>query len=292
MIPFTKMQAIGNDFVVVTVSDAAGRALDLLAISTCDRKFGIGADGLLVIGPAEGSAAFHFRMFNPDGTEDMCGNGLRCACLFGIRQGLVDRAPSTFKISSKDGIHKCRVLTVSDDLRESTSEIDMGQPHFDPAEIPYSGPTIGSTALGVEVKIQNDTYILNAVNTGSTHSVLFRDAEPPDHVFTEVSALLENHPDFPERTSVLWAWPDGPRGYRVRIWERGADETLGCGTGGAAVAATALATNRIAFGDPLTVTSKGGTLTLDWPSAESTMLMRGPASFVYRGRWLDLPHVR
>lgn len=274
MMRFAKMQAIGNDFVVVSEPDFAGQSLAAAAICLCDRHTGVGADGLLTIGPGPAGAAFHFRMFNPDGTEDMCGNGLRCAALYAVREGILPESAREFPVSTKDGVRTCRLISVGADRTHAVALVDMGAPIFDTDRIPYLGPTDNP---------RFEEFLLNPVNTGTAHTIIFVAGDPDEETFQSVSSTLEIHPWFPERTSVLWAWHESERGYAVRIWERSVGETLGCGTGACAVAAAAIRAGRLAFGGPTTVTSKGGSLTIDWPSADATILMTGPAQFVFSG---------
>src|SRR5579884_1298357 len=133
---FTKMQGVGNDFVVVSEDRAARSNLPALAIAVCDRHTGAGADGLLTVGRDAGEFAFTFRMFNPDGTEDMCGNGLRCAVLWALREGWIGPgAGGPFTVWTKEDPRRCRIVAAGDDLLRGTVEVDMGRPKLAPAEI-------------------------------------------------------------------------------------------------------------------------------------------------------------
>ena len=270
-LPFTKMQAVGNDFVVVeeptwaTETDWPG-----LAIRLCDRKFGIGGDGLLVLCPST-IADFGMKMFNPDGSEDMCGNGLRCLIYLQTTRGnLAARGTvetlsglRSFVVTTKDGI---------------TTE--MGIPRFStcdiPAVLPSDDTTFALAVVGRQIKV-------SAVNTGSTHCVIWRDRLPGDDEFFSVSPIIELHPAFPERTSVMWAVQEGPDRVRLRIWERGAGETLGCGTGACAVGVVACRSGRVP-GGYTEVESKGGVLGVFWNGgASDSVHLTGAGEIVFSG---------
>ncbi len=281
------MQGVGNDFVVVDAAILpANISLPDLALRTCDRKFGIGADGLLVVSREPGeNTAFRMRMFNPDGTEDMCGNGLRCVSLWAYRAGWLG-GQTQFTVAALDGARRVELLSVSGDERTAEFGVDMGVPLFAPNLLPFCGA--GETAIaGYPLAVGGGEFLITVVNTGSTHTVTF--GPPPDEeVFQRVSPLIENHPLFPERTSVLWATPRKPdthdiRIFDIRIWERGAGETLGCGTGACAVGVAAVLSQYSEPNMPLDIVSKGGTLRITWPGEGTSVFMAGPAQFVYEG---------
>ena len=279
---FTKMQGVGNDFVVVDGDELPPHiSLPALAIQTCDRKFGIGADGLLVVSRDQSGAAFRMWMFNPDGSEDMCGNGLRCVSLWAARAGWL-AGRTEFTVAVKDGTRNVRLLGVEDDGRAGMLGVDMNLPRFDPVELPFCAPA-GTHVVGYPLTIGDETYHLTVVNTGSTHTVIFGTVPPDEATFQRVSPLIENHPLFPDRTSVLWATPQGDSTVTVRIWERGAGETLGCGTGACAIGVAAILGGFIPAGVPVNIASKGGTLRITWPGESAPIDMTGPAKIVYDG---------
>lgn len=288
---FTKMQGVGNDFVVADGGELPPHVLlPALAVQACDRKFGIGADGLLVVSRDAPSAAFRMRMFNPDGSEDMCGNGLRCVSLWALRAGWL-AGRTKFTVAVKGGFRGVRLLDVDNDGRAAMVGVDMDVPRFDPAELPFCSPA-GTPIVGYPLTVENETYDITVVNTGSTHTVIFGVVPPDEATFQRVSPLIENHPLFPERTSVLWATPQGDGRVAVRIWERGAGETWGCGTGACAVGVAAQLYNSAGMGvikPTVDVVSKGGTLRITWPGKAAPIDMTGPAQIVYDGDFaLDL----
>lgn len=278
---FTKMQGVGNDFVVIDAARISPAvSLASLAVQTCDRNYGIGADGLLVVSRDVPEAAFRMQMFNPDGTEDMCGNGLRCVALWAWRAGWLD-GQSAFNVAARDGLRAVRLLEAAEGSRSAVFGVDMGQPLFAPEQLPFLAA--GRTEIvDYALLVGEETYAITAVNTGSTHTVIFGDA-PEEATFQRVSPLIENHPLFPERTSVLWATPQGNGTIAVRIWERGVGETFGCGTGACAVGVAAVVNGLSSAGMPLDIVSRGGTLRITWPGEDTSVDMVGPSQIVYEG---------
>jgi len=250
MTPFVKMQAIGNDFIVVP--ESALGTLAPLTQALCDRRFGIGADGLLTVAPhPEGLT---FRIFNADGSEDtMCGNGLRCVVRWAVDTG---QAPTT-------GVAHTQVGPIPYTILADTVSLTLPPPRFWEQSLPQT----------------------QTVDTGSVHTVLWPDSLPEDTRFLRESAALEAHPHFPERTSVIWTTLVAPNHLKIRIWERGVGETLGCGTGACAAAVVAVATYRCHPTAPVTVTSPGGSLTVQWSGhPDSSVQLTGPATVVFQGQ--------
>jgi diaminopimelate epimerase len=287
---FTKMQGVGNDFVVLDAETLPVDAdLPGLALTLCDRHFGVGADGLLVVARDVPDAAFSMRMFNPDGSEDMCGNGLRCVGLWAYRAGWV-QTHQPFGVATKEGMKALEILDVAEGGRAGTLRVGMGLPKFQPAEIPFCGG--GEDVIGYPLPVGKDVYHITALNTGSTHAVIFGVVPPDEQTFQRVSPLIETHPLFPARTSVLWATPQGDSTVQVRIWERGVGETLGCGTGACAVGVAARLYDTVGMGDvrsPVKVVSRGGTLEIAWDGDGSPVVMTGPAEIVFDGELAVVP---
>jgi diaminopimelate epimerase len=277
-VPFTKMEAVGNDFVLVDGRRLPGLDWPALAVAMCRRRVGIGADGLLVLLPSA-VADVRMRMFNPDGTEDHCGNGLRCVSVYYVRhQGtgptadlLVEtnagtRAAHVFR---QDGVPMVRV--------------EMGSPGLHPEEIParFTGDTVVDRPLDV----QGREVRVTSVSVGTAHTVIFAPESAWAGDFEALSPAVEHHQAYPERTSVLWTDASDPSRLRVRIWERGVGETLGCGTGACAVAVAARLRSRdAAFPDAVDVVSAGGTLRVEW-DGRGPIYLTGPAHEVYHGEW-------
>ncbi len=273
-IPFTKMQGIGNDFVVI---DGHNRSQDwsALAIRLCDRHKGVGADGLLIVEASE-RADLRMRMFNPDGTEDVCGNGMRCVVRYAWEQRLV--TAEQWQLETGSGIRSVVISKGTEGALEAVS-VDMGEPLFSPDQIPALLPNPYDYPLLLS---NGDCLVLTALSTGSTHAVTFVESLPDDATFLRISPLVEEHPFFPERTSLMWCRVDGQNRLSIRIWERGLGETWGCGTGACATAIVALLHGYANPDLPVHVASKGGTLEILWRQGDS-ILMRGPAETLFHG---------
>ncbi len=266
MIPFVKMQGLGNDFVVLDAlrdplpSDPAG-----LARVVCDRRRGVGGDGLLVLDRGE-SAPFRMRMWNPDGSEsEMCGNGLRCAAAL-----LRERGHAADDVEIETGAGVLRASFVGGDVA-----IDMGVARLTRGEIGMAGPP-DETFVDAELDGERAT----AVSMGNPHLVLF--VADVDAIDLETRGrALEVHPLFPRRTNVHFVQLLGPDEARVRVWERGAGATLACGTGACAVAVAGVETRRLARRS--TIRLPGGPLTVEVDEGRR-VTMTGPATTVFEGR--------
>lgn len=272
-LPFRKMEGVGNDFVLIEADAAQGRDLSELAQRLCHRPFGIGADGLLVVERGTRTPV-RMRMFNPDGTEDFCGNGLRCAARFAYEQGYT--SSTEFAIETLGG----RIVPVHIHLREGVVDAIttvLPPPRFHPRDIPALAD--GEVIEDFPITVAGHSLRIACVNTGTTHTVIFGTTLPDDALFQAVSPRLETHPLFPERTSVLWAVVVSRDEVRVRIWERGVGETLGCGSGAAAVGVLA---HRAGWTEPeVHVVSPGGRLKVR--SMESGIALTGQASTLFEG---------
>ena len=270
-IRFTKMQGVGNDFMVVDGLAYPSIDWPALAIRACQRHTGIGADGLLVVDSSD-RADVRMRMFNPDGTPDVCGNGMRCVARWAIDHRRAESAKN-LTIETLAGIRTAHRPAGSDDWT-----VEMGAPQFEPAQIPMradSGPVIDVPITVCEREIR-----VTAISTGTTHAVVFVDSLPDDDTFFFLSPAIEHHALFPERTSVMWTRLIDSDHSELRILERGAGETWGCGTGACAAAVASILQKRAS--NPVSVTSKGGILKVDWTSGEE-ILLTGPAERVFEG---------
>lgn len=247
----------------------------LLATRMCAHNTGVGSDGLLVLLPSN-KADFRFRMFNPDGSEDVCGNGLRSASVYLCQTGLCSKNDLLFE--SQNGIRHAEILDIASAAPKV--RINMGKPSLKAADIPAD--------LGVDsiydypLDAGGDTYKVTCISIGSPHAIIFADLKSFWDVIPPVSALIERHPAFPERISVNWCHVASREDLVIRTWERAVGPTLGCGTGACAVQ---VAANLNGFtGQCAKVTSPGGTLEIDWPQRDD-LYMTGPANMVFEGEW-------
>lgn len=269
LLPFSKMHGAGNDFIVLAEESVYSLALADLARRLCVRRFGIGADGLVLVGKGARHPV-RMRMFNPDGSEDMCGNGLRCVARWAVRQGLVES--SQFTVETLDGDKGVELLP------DGTVRVELGEPHFEPEQVPVVAER--SPVIDLPVKLPLSEVRLTALSTGSTHAVIFVPELPQDERFLRDSPALENHPLFPQRTSVMWTVVESTSRLRMRIWERGAGETLACGTGACAAAIAAQLHGFV--GEEVEVSSKGGVLRVQWRPG-LPIYLTGGAEFVFEG---------
>jgi diaminopimelate epimerase len=275
---FLKMHGTGNDFVLVDgltvpLSDADWSSLSR---QMCDRHFGIGSDGLLIVDRSP-RADFRMRMFNPDGSEsEMCGNGIRCFAKYLYDSNLA-RAPR-LTVETGAGVLSLRVH--GDGQRADRVTVSMGVPVFEPALIPVLAP--GPVAFDLSVPDVGAEVSVNCVSMGNPHAVMFLDHPVAEFPLESVGPRVERHHLFPRRVNFEVVQRIGPDELDMRVWERGAGLTLACGTGAAAVVATAR--RRGLIGDRARVNLPGGTLEFIW-DGQGEIEMTGPAVLVYEGDW-------
>jgi diaminopimelate epimerase len=235
---FTKMHGIGNDYVYVSTFDQSAPADPrALAIAVSDRHFGIGADGLILIGPSERADA-RMRMFNADGSEsEMCGNGVRCVAKY-IHDHDIAKKPRVMVETGRG------VLTLDLEVAKGKArrvKVNMGAPILRSAEIPTTLP--GDPPIDVPITVAGSSWTLTAVSTGNPHAVIY--VEHVDAVPLDVlGPLLETHEAFPRRVNVHFVQVIGPSEVKMRTWERGSGVTLACGTGACAVCVAGVLTGR------------------------------------------------
>ncbi|MEP0766196.1 MAG: diaminopimelate epimerase [Fimbriimonadia bacterium] len=249
---FHRVSSVQNRFLLVDLRETVEHDWSALALDVCwgEDRTRAECDGLLVFEPGE---PLRLRMFNPDGTEDFCGNGLICAGAYAWLTGAVHRQEFAIRHGESDVPIALKV-----DAGEPLAvTISLPEPSRLASSIPISLPD----PLPAEVLLPDFPHPIRPVSTGTAHSVIIIDSLPENTEFEMLSRQLENHPVFPERTSVEWVQVLAPGSVRVRIWERGVGETLGCGTGSAAVAAV---TYGLLHQGDLCVVSKGGMLAVRW----------------------------
>lgn len=274
---FVKMHGAGNDYVYVNgfaqeVADPAA-----LAREVSDRHFGIGADGLILILPST-VADVRMRMFNADGSEaEMCGNGVRCVAKFAYDHGLARKRQ--LAVETGDGI-KTLQLYLDAAGRVARARVDMGRPRLTRGELPMTGPP-GEQVVDEPLAVLDRSFSITCVSMGNPHCVVYvQDLE--SFPVARFGAALENHERFPRRINVEFVEVLGPGEVRQRTWERGAGETLACGTGAAAVTVAGVLTGRT--GRTLVNHLRGGRLELEWPEA-GPVFLTGPAVEVFSGEY-------
>jgi diaminopimelate epimerase len=273
MLAFTKMQGLGNDFVVV---DATSRPFTLTPgeIRTlADRRFGVGCDQVLVVDPPPSADVdFGYRIFNSDGGEvEQCGNGARCFVVFVRAKGLTSKRE--IRVATRAGVI---VPRIEDDGQVT---VDMGRPRFAPQDVPFTNGT-GDPAEPLEVAERTAT--ISALSMGNPHAVQVVADVDTAPVAAE-GPLIERHPRFPARVNAGYMQVVDRATIRLRVHERGTGETLACGTG---ACAAVVAGRRLGLLDAVvSVHARGGTLTVRWNGAGSPVLMTGPAAIVFEGAW-------
>ena len=271
MLRFTKMHGLGNDFVVI---DAINQNVDLSRERVkflADRHLGIGCDQILVVEPpTQPGVDFRYRIFNSDGGEvEQCGNGARCFVRFVQERGLALKRE--VRVETRGGVI---VPRLEDDGQVT---VDMGVPRFKPSELPF---LTDSEALVQPLEVEGETVYITALSMGNPHAVQVVadvDAAP----VTTQGAAIESHPRFPNRVNAGYLQVLDSHHIRLRVYERGAGETLSCGTGACAAAVAGIL--RGLLESPLRVTTRGGDLGIAWEGAGKPVMMTGPATTVYHG---------
>ena len=272
MIQFTKVQGLGNDFILIDVlgGGAPPENPSKAAALWCDRHFGVGADGLLLLLPSKRADLF-MRIFQPDGSEaEMCGNALRCVARY------LGGAPAVETLAG---------VRTAFPAPGGMVRVDMGRPILARGEIPMAGPPGG--VLDEPLVAAGEVFRVTAVSMGNPHCLVF----VPDVAAVPVATLgplLEHHPVFPRRTNVEFVQVEDRENVKVRVWERGVGETLACGTGAAAVAVGSFLNGYT--GRTVKIKLAGGELGLEY-NEDGHVYVTGPAAVVFTGQIADIGEV-
>lgn len=273
---FTKMQGLGNDYVYVNCLEEKVENAPEVAIQVSDRHFGIGSDGLILINPSK-VADFEMEMYNADGSRsEMCGNGIRCVAKYVYDYGLTDK--TQISIETLGGI-KYLDLTVENG-KVKLVKVDMGRPVLKPAEIPVVAD--GDMAVDEPIIAGGKEYRMTAVSMGNPHAVVYVD-DVKNLEIEKIGPLFENHERFPRRVNAEFVKVLDRKTVEMRVWERGAAETLACGTGACAVAVACILNGLTET--EVTVKLLGGDLQIQWDREKDTVFMTGPAEVVFDGVW-------
>jgi diaminopimelate epimerase len=283
---FTKLQATGNDFILIYARNVE---LDWpkLARDMCHRHNGIGADGLLLVIPSN-TADLKMRMFNPDGSEaEVCGNGLRCFAKYVIDRGIAARQNLTVETAAGT---KAIQSSISQG-KVSHAKVNMGMPRFRAEDIPVliekpqkgRGEVDITSILDYPLNIDKRKLSLSFVSMGNPHAVSFLSQPVADFPLSEIGPQVENHPIFPERVNFEIARFLNRNKIEARVWERGAGETLSCGSGACAIAV--IAKLKGYTDNEVDIILAGGTLTISWDGV-GELYLSGPVEEVFTGEWL------
>jgi len=259
---FEKVEGLGNDFILIHAESAEALAPEAVR-RLCERRFGVGGDGVLLVLPSTEAEA-RMRVINADGSvPEMCGNGLRCVALVVAEQRGLSRG--TFAIETDAGVRECRVDRLGE---QGTVDVEMGVVR----------------TLGLRELVVAGTRVeLTLADAGNPHAIAYRD--DPEHDLASLGPPIATDPSFERGTNVeLVRWRDGV--LEVAVWERGVGRTLACGTGACAVAAVACARGEAEGGAPVRVRLPGGDLVITHDLATGQTRMVGPARRVFRGEWL------
>lgn len=265
---FTKMQGTGNDFILIDGLKQNIKAIKENARHLCDRRFGIGADQLLLLRPSE-TSDFRMQIYNADGSEvEMCGNGIRCFAKYLKDHGYTSK--EKIKVETLAG-------TIIPYFQEGEISVEMGKPILSGPLIPVN---LEGEVIAKPIQVDGDEWIVTCVSMGNPHCVIQVD-DVDNFSVEKVGPRIENHPLFPNRTNVEFIQIVNDHEINMRVWERGAGETLSCGTG-ACASAVASILNRWTGQDVL-VHLKGGDLKVRWEKDQSVILT-GPAEEVFTGK--------
>ena len=266
---FTKMHGAGNDFVVI---DAINQQLELTVAQIrhiADRRFGVGCDQLLLIErPTHEDADFRYRIFNADGSEvEQCGNGARCFVRFVHDHGLTQQREICVETASGLIFPKLE--------NDGCVTVNMGVPRFEPADIPFIADARAPT---YSLDVDGSIVLVSAVSMGNPHAVQLVD-DVDNAPVTQVGALIENHPRFPNRVNAGFMQIINRNHIRLRVFERGAGETLACGTG--ACAAVVVGIQLGLLDEQVDVSTRGGVLSIAWAGGDTPVYLTGPTVNVF-----------
>ncbi|MEZ5993806.1 MAG: diaminopimelate epimerase [Planctomycetota bacterium] len=281
-IPFVKMEGIGNDYVYIDARKTAPKGLARLAVAMSDRHYGVGSDGLILIRASKLKGVKHrMQMFNSDGSEsEMCGNGLRC-----VGKYLYDRnleRKEEFPVETGAGVLHLQITPKKGTHTAQKIRVNMGQPRLLRSSIPMTGPA-GEQVFDEPLKVKDHEFRITCVNMGNPHCVIFVDEPASDELVHTYGPLIENHKVFPNRTNVEFVYRESDKVLHQRTWERGAGETLACGTGASAVCVAAVQNGLAAR--KVKVKLLGGDLDMEWSEKDNCVFKTGPAREVFSGVW-------
>lgn len=268
VLQFTKMHGLGNDFIVIDCTKTEVTSPNILAKNLCRRRFGIGADQVLLVMPSE-SSDFKMRIFNADGGEvEMCGNGIRCFAKYVLNKGLTQK--SNISVETQAGI-------ISPNINGELVEVDMGEPILEGRNIPVNKEGL---ITSMEFKVLGRIFYITCVSMGNPHCVIIVE-DIADLDIGKYGPLIENNSFFPKRTNVEFVQIINLNEIAVKVWERGAGITMACGTGAcASVVASVL--NKKTDRD-VTAHMDGGDLYIKWLKDNNRVIMSGPAEFIFEG---------
>ncbi len=272
---FSKYEGLGNDFVVIDIKSGELARAEEYAVAICDRHRGVGADGVLIVGPGAPS----MRVINADGSRpEMCGNGIRCVALHLVRTGVVKEL--AFDVATDAGPHRCVVSTLAVGAREIQVEVTMRAPSLTPSSVPVIADAADARVIEQGFDAGGRSVRLTCVSMGNPHGVTFDDIGEARRT---LGPLLEKHARFPRAANIGFARVVAPQTIELAVWERGVGFTEACGTGACACAVAAVETGRAQRDQPIEVRLPGGPLQILVGAAGERLRMTGPARHVFDG---------
>lgn len=276
---FTKMHGIGNDYVYVNCFEESVKNPAEVSKFVSDRNFGIGSDGLILISPSA-IADFRMNIYNADGSQaEMCGNGIRCVAKYVYDYGLTDK--TEISVETLAGIKYLRLQV--ENGKVASVEVNMGAPILEPKEIPVAVEE--SPVVNVPVEVKGKIYHMTCVSMGNPHAIIFMN-NVKDLDIAAIGPYFENHTVFPKRTNTEFVEVLDRNTVNMRVWERGSDETLACGTGACATTVACILNDKTE--SEVTVHLLGGDLKIRWDREANQVYMTGPATVVFDGE-ITLP---
>ena len=276
---FTKMHGIGNDYVYVNCFEESVKNPAEVSKFVSDRHFGIGSDGLILISPSA-IADFRMNIYNADGSQaELCGNGIRCVAKYVYDYGLTDK--TEISVETLAGIKYLRLQV--ENGKVASVEVNMGAPILEPKEIPVTVEE--SPVVNVPVEVKGKIYHMTCVSMGNPHAIIFMN-NVKDLDIAAIGPYFENHTVFPKRTNTEFVEVLDRNTVNMRVWERGSDETLACGTGACATTVACILNDKTE--NEVTVHLLGGDLKIRWDREANQVYMTGPATVVFDGE-ITLP---
>ena len=275
MLKFIKMHGLGNDYVYMNAIDQEINNRSELAKYVSDRHFGIGSDGLILICPSD-KADFRMQMFNSDGSEaEMCGNGIRCVGKFVYDNGLTDK--TVVSVETLAGIKILNLNVV--DGKVETVRVDMGEPILEAKEIPVVSDE--HPVKNLKLKAEDREFRFTCVSMGNPHAITFIEDNVKEFDVEKYGKVLEVDSAFPKKANIEFVNVIDDKSLKMRVWERGAGETMACGTGACGVAVASFLNGYTQRA--VEIELLGGKLNIEWNEEDNHIYMTGPATTVYTG---------
>lgn len=274
---FEKMQGTGNDYIYINLFEEKVNNPSELSRKLSDRHFGVGSDGIVLIGPA-GEGDFSMRMFNADGSEsEMCGNAARCVGKYLYERGLTRM--KEIDLWTRSGIKPLHLMVDPRTDKVERVRVDMGEAMFSTDGVARSQVVIPDM-VDYPIRVDNQLYLLTFISMGNPHAVIFT-SDIDQLEIEKIGPMIEFNPLFPERTNVEFIEVIDETHVKMRVWERGSGETMACGSGACAAVVAGIVTKRC--GTKVSVQLKGGVLEVEWDQSRNRVFLTGDAHFVFKG---------